>query len=85
MIAEKNLRVPDDLLAQAQRRAKSQGRTADDLAADALIRYLASEMLKELSEGAEERRRKHGLTTDEDVERYVNKVIHEHRAEQRSR
>ena len=79
------IEVPDDLLTQVQRRAASQGRSTDDLAAEALKRYVAQELLKELTAGAEERRRQHGLNTDEDVEEYVNRVIHEHRNGQRSR
>jgi hypothetical protein len=41
MIAEKNVHVPDELLEQAQRIGELQGRTADEVAADALKRYLA--------------------------------------------
>jgi hypothetical protein len=33
---DNNLHIPDDLLAQAEKFAASQGRTADDVAADAL-------------------------------------------------
>ena len=36
---DNNIHIPDDLLAQAEKLATSQGRTADDLAADALKRY----------------------------------------------
>jgi hypothetical protein len=85
MATQNNLHIPDDLLAQARRRAESQGRTADDLATDALKRYLAHQMLSDLSQGSQERRRQHGLKTDEDVERYVDQVTHDYRNEQRSR
>ena len=80
MSTQNNLHVPEDLLAQAQQRAETQARSADDLAADALQRYLAHELLIELSQGAEERRRKAGVKTEENVERYVDWVIHRHRA-----
>jgi hypothetical protein len=40
MATQNNLGIPADLLAQVQRLADSQGRTAGDLAADALQRYL---------------------------------------------
>lgn len=81
MSTQNNLHVPEDLLTQAQQRAETQARSADDLAADALQRYLAHELLTELSQGAEERRRKAGVKTEENVERYVDWVIHQHRAE----
>jgi len=55
------------------------------VAADALKRYLAHETLSELSQGAAERRLKQGRQTDEDVERYVDQVIHNHRLERRAR
>lgn len=52
MATQNNLHVPDEILAQARKRAESEGRTADELAADALKRYLAHEMLNELSKGS---------------------------------
>jgi hypothetical protein len=79
MIAEKNLHVPDELLEQAQRMAESQGRTADEVAADALKRYLARQWLQTISRNAEENRRRLGLKTDEEVEEYVERVIAESR------
>jgi putative PIN family toxin of toxin-antitoxin system len=85
MATQNNLYVPDDLLAQARRRAESQGRTADELAAEALQRYLAHEILNELSGGAEERRTQLGIGSDEEVEIYVDRIIHEHRQEKRGR
>src|SRR5471030_245721 len=44
---DNNLRVPDELRTQAAEIAKRQGRTADDLAADALKRYIAHERLED--------------------------------------
>jgi hypothetical protein len=82
---EKNVHVPGELLEQAQRPAQSQGRTADDLAADALKRYLAREWVNKLCREGVENRRGLGLKTDQDVEDYVNRVIAEHRNESRSR
>ena len=46
---DNNLRVPDELREQAAEIALRQGRTADDLAADALKRYIAHDKLEELS------------------------------------
>ena len=37
-----NLHIPDELPAQAEKLAASQGRTVDDLSADALKPYLAT-------------------------------------------
>lgn len=85
MIAEKNLYVPDDLLAQARRMAESQGRTADEVAADALKRYLTREWLQRISGSAGANRRRRGLETDEEVEEYVERVIAEYRTESRDR
>jgi len=44
---DNNLHIPDDLLAQAEKLAASEGRTADDLAADALKRYLAQRVVEQ--------------------------------------
>ena len=85
MLAEKNLHVPDELLEQTQRMAESQGRTADEVAADALKRYLARQWLQTISRDAGENRRRLGLKTDEDVEEYVERVIAESRKESRDR
>ena len=66
---DNNLHVPDDLMAQAERLAAGQGRTADELAADALKRYIAHEWLNKLDREGQERRRRLGMKSDEDVER----------------
>ncbi len=84
MASPNNLRVPDDLLAQAQRLAAMEGRTADDLAAEALQRYLAREWLRKLSREGEENRRSLGLKTDDEVQEYVDRVITEHRQKPRN-
>jgi hypothetical protein len=82
-MATNNLHIPDDLLAQAERLAASQGRTADDLAADALKRYLAHEWLNKLDREGADNRRRDGLESDEDVERAVELAIAEFRSKQR--
>lgn len=84
-MATNNLHIPDDLLAQAEQLAASQGRTADDLAADALKRYLAHEWLNKLDQEGQERRRRLGLSSDEDVERLVTRAVAESRNAQRGR
>ncbi len=81
MATQNNVHVPDDLLAQAQRLAETEGRTADELAAEALKHYLAREWLKKLSREGDENRRRFGLRTDEDVQDFVNRIIAEQRRE----
>ena len=54
-MATNNLHIPDYLLAQAEQLAASQGRTADDLAADALKRYPAHEWINKLDQEGQER------------------------------
>jgi hypothetical protein len=80
---DNNLHIPEDLLVQAERIARSQGRTADDLAADALKRYLAHEWLNKLQREAPDNRRRLGLESDEDVDRFVESAITEARRERR--
>ena len=82
-MATNNLHIPDDLLAQAEQLAASQGRTADDLATDALKRYLAHEWLNKLDREGTDHRRRYGLESDEDVERAVELAIAEFRSKQR--
>jgi hypothetical protein len=82
---DNNLHIPDDLLAQAEKLAASQGRTANDLAADALNRYLAHEWLNKIEHEGQERQRQVGLKTDEEVEAVVERAISEYRNEQRGR
>lgn len=77
MATQNNLHVPDDLLAQAQRIAERQGRTADDLAADALKRYIEAQQnvqeLEELASWGERHARERGFKPS-DVERAISGV-----------
>lgn len=82
-MATQSIHLPEELFEQAERLAQAQGRTTDDLAADALKRYMSHELLASLSSKGEEHRRSLGLKTDEDVERYVGRIITEHRQERR--
>ena len=74
-----NVRVPEELLVQMQAAAREKGKSADELATDALKRYLANEWMNELEREGEERRRQLGLKTDDEVERYVDQAITEQR------
>lgn len=80
---DNNLRVPDDLREQAAEIAKRQGRTADDLAADALKRYIAHESLEVLSDYGRERAKELGFDkpTEEQAVAFVERVIGEDRTE----
>ena len=82
---DNNLRVPDELRAQAAEIADRQGRTADDLAADALRRYIAHERLEELSRYGRERAKEVGLDklTEEQALAFVERVVDENRTEHR--
>jgi hypothetical protein len=79
-MAANNVHLPDDLLAQAEQFAESQGRTADELAAEAVRRYLAHEKLDELSRYGHRKARELGIEDlsaeerDEFVERAVREV-----------
>jgi hypothetical protein len=65
--------------------AASQGRTADDVATDALNRYLAHEWLNEIEREGQDRRRRLGLKSDEEVDAVVDRAITEYRNAQRGR
>jgi len=83
--ADNNLHIPGDLLSQAEKLAATQGRTADDLAADALKRYLAHEWSNKIEREGQKRRQQLGLKSDEEVEAAVERAISEYRNEQRGR
>lgn len=77
MATQNNVRIPEDLFNQAQGLAASQGRTADDLAADALRRYIEVQQnvraLDELAAFGEQHARAHGFKPS-DVERGISEV-----------
>ncbi len=80
-----NLRVPVELREQAARIAERQGRTADDLAADALKRYIAHDKLEESAHFGQQRAKELGL--DNPVEdramAFVERVIADDRRKRR--
>lgn len=78
MATNSNIRIPDDLLAQLQATAAAEGKSADDLAAEAVKRDLARRFLEKLRR----ERKPSGMTEEEEIE-YVTKVVHEYRAENR--
>ena len=76
-MATNNLHIPDDLLTVASAAAQADGKTTDELAADALRRYLAHRKLDELGKFGREQARKLGYT-----EAGVPRLIAESRREQ---
>ena len=48
MATDANIKIPDDLLAQAQRLAQAEGKTADELAAEAVKREVARRLLAQI-------------------------------------
>jgi hypothetical protein len=49
MATQNNVHIPDDLLTAVNEAATADGRTADEVAADAVRRYLAHRQLEELA------------------------------------
>ncbi|PWU05148.1 MAG: hypothetical protein C5B51_15310 [Terriglobia bacterium] len=75
-----NLHVPDDLLNAVNEAARADGVTAEELAADALRRYLAHRKLEDLGEYGREQSRRLGITEDD-----IPGLIAESRNEPRGR
>jgi hypothetical protein len=82
MAIESNITLPAKLLAQVQAIAAQKGKTADELTAEAMKREVGKRTLARRKTEADARR---GNMTDEQVGEYVDKVIHEYRAENRGR
>src|ERR1035438_9323549 len=62
MAAQNNLHIPDDLLSAVSEAASADGKTTDELAAEALRRYLAHRNLEELSQYGQEQSSRLGYT-----------------------
>ena len=60
MATQNNLHIPDDLLSAVNEAASAEGKTTDELAADALQRYLAHRELEELGKHGREQSRRLG-------------------------
>ena len=70
MATQNNLRIPDDLLNAVNEAAGADGKTTDEIAADALRRYLAHRKLEELGKYGREQSRRLGYT-ETDVPRLI--------------
>lgn len=62
MATQNNLHIPADLLSAVNEAASADGKTTDELAADALQRYLAHRKLEELGQYGREQSRRLGYT-----------------------
>ncbi|SPF53481.1 CopG domain protein DNA-binding domain protein [Candidatus Sulfopaludibacter sp. SbA4] len=80
MATQNNLHIPDDLLIAVNEAASAEGKTTDEVAADALRRYLAHRKLEELGEYGREQSRRLGYTEPD-----VPRLIAESRRENRGR
>jgi hypothetical protein len=74
MATEANIKLPDDLLAQAQSIAQAEGITADDFVAEATKKQVARKLIEKLKREA----KPSGMTEDEEME-VVNKAVHDYR------
>jgi hypothetical protein len=79
-----NLHIPDDLLSAVSEAASADGKTTDEVAADALRRYLAHRKLEELGNYGREQSRWLGYT-EADVRRLIAESRRENRATDYSR
>jgi metal-responsive CopG/Arc/MetJ family transcriptional regulator len=75
--------LPPPLLKEVERRAKQQHQTTSELVREALRRYLSeaeadAAWQRALAYGRR-RAKQLGLRTDEQVEEYVNQMVHEYR------
>jgi hypothetical protein len=80
MATQNNLHIPDDLLSAVNEAAGADGKTTDEIAADALRRYLAHRKLEELGKYGREQSLLLGYT-----EADVPRLIAESRRENRCR
>jgi metal-responsive CopG/Arc/MetJ family transcriptional regulator len=70
MATRNNLHIPDDLLSAVNEAAGADGKTTDEIAADALRRYLAHRKLGELGRYGREQSLRLGYT-EADVPRLI--------------
>ena len=78
MATQNNLHIPDDLLSEVNEAAGADGKTTDEIAADALRRFLAHRKLDELGKYGREQSARLGYTEDD-----VPRLIAESRRENR--
>ena len=74
MATGSNIKLPDDLLAQIQAIAAMEGKTPDDLAAEAVKREVARRMIANLKRTA----RPSGMTEEQEIQAVVD-AVHDYR------
>jgi hypothetical protein len=82
IMASPNVTVPEELLAQARAAATAEGKTVDELTAEALKKHIAQRTLARLRRQAEAESR--GMS-EEQIEGVVARAIRECREESRGR
>jgi hypothetical protein len=82
MQTEKNIALAEDVLERVREQAQAEEKTADEVVEQAVRRELARKAFERIRREAEIRR---GGMTDEEVDRTVEKAVHEWRTEQRGR
>jgi predicted transcriptional regulator len=75
-----NITLPDELLPKLQEEARVENKTADEVAAEAVKQHLSRRFFERIRREAALRR---GDMTDEQIEDYVDRVIHDFRRENR--
>lgn len=75
-----SISLPPEMLKQAERVAKKEGRTKSELVREALRRYIQARQWEELNSYGRARARELGIR-EEDIDR----LIHEYRTERRGR
>jgi hypothetical protein len=78
MAAQNNIRVPDDLLAQLQTKARAEGKSVDQLAEEALRKGLQESSWQDLLDYGRARGQAKGFSEEQAPD-----VVHEWREEQR--
>ena len=74
MAADANIRLPDDLLAQAQSLAQAEGITADAFVAEATQKQVARKLIEKLKREA----RPGGMTEEQEMQTVVD-AVHDYR------
>ena len=74
MTSDANIRLPDDLFLQAQRIAQAEGKTADDIATEAVKRYIARRLIAHLKRDENSS----GMTEEQEIE-VSTTAVHDYR------
>lgn len=69
-MADRSIRVPEELLAEIEKVARAQDRTVDEVTAEALNRYIRDKQWASLKSYGRAKARERGLT-EEDVDRAI--------------